>query len=92
MSTIKVLIPQFLSHLIEQKQELQVEAGSMNELKTFFQQSYTEFSERIWTDQGEAKRSVLFVLNDELLQTANSENTEFASGDELGIILQFAGG
>ncbi|AIQ42137.1 MoaD/ThiS family protein [Paenibacillus sp. FSL R5-0912] len=91
MSTVKVLIPQFLSHLIEQKQELQVEAGSMEELKTFFQQSYSEFGERIWTEEGAAKRNVLFVLNDELIK-ANNENTEFASGDELGIILQFAGG
>lgn len=91
MSTLRVLVPQFLSHLVDEKQEVDVEVDTMNELKDFFRTSYTEFSERIWNEEGNLKRNVLLVLNDELIKV-DSQHTEFVSGDELSIILQFAGG
>lgn len=91
MATLKVILPQFLSHLVNERKEIDVAADTMKELQDFFQASYSAFSEKIWDVEGRVKRNVLFVLNDELINM-DSPCIEFDSGDELSIILQFAGG
>lgn len=89
---ITVILPQFLTSLAKNQQELRVEATNFAEFKNYLDSSFPTLKEKLWEADGNAKRNVLFVLNDNLVKFEDYEATQFKQDDELNIILQFAGG
>ncbi|MGN7415044.1 MULTISPECIES: MoaD/ThiS family protein [unclassified Paenibacillus] len=89
---ITVILPQFLTSLARNQQEIQVEVTDLAELKNYLASSFPALKEKLWESNGTTKRNVLFVLNDNLIKFEDYKVIQFKQDDELNIILQFAGG
>ncbi len=77
----------------EQKNgSLFVKATNLDELKQQFDEKYPQLVEKIWTDQGEIKKDIMLVVNNNLINKSEYDILKFPDHTTLEIMTQFAGG
>jgi molybdopterin converting factor small subunit len=95
---LQVILPDFIADLLPSDAEtrgcgkVEADAENLAGLHESFQSRFPEIAEKLWDGDGQVRKNVILVLNDELLQRSDYDSTAFRNGDELNIILQFAGG
>ena len=95
--SVVVTLPGFISDLVktenaERRGRLTVDAASMGELHRYFVTNHAPAAERLWDDQGRLRKNVILVHNDEPVYREDYDRLAFGNGDELCLLMQFAGG
>ncbi len=90
--SIQVRIPTPLRGLTENKDVVDAEGATVNELIENLQTRYPGLKERICDDKGELRRFVNVYINDEDIRFKDGKDTAVKDGDEISIIPAIAGG
>lgn len=89
---IQVRIPTPLRGLTEDKEVVDAEGATVNELIENLQTRFPGLKERICDDKGELRRFVNVYLNDEDIRFKDGKGTAVKDGDEISIVPAIAGG
>jgi hypothetical protein len=94
---VVVTLPGFISDLIQwdggkPKRRLTVDAASLADLRDFFVTRHPGAATRIWDEHARLRKNVILVHNDTPLPRGDVDLVTFSDGDELCLIMQFAGG
>lgn len=97
---ISIILPQFLSILIDDKQEkntfndcvIKLNARSALDLFIVFSQHYPQIVHKIFMDNGTPHKNIILVLNDKIINKSALSETVFKQDSVLEIMFQFAGG
>ena len=89
---IKVRIPTPLQKLTQEKAEVEVKAGNVNDLLNALDKSFPGFKARVCDESGKVRRFVNVYVNEEDIRFLNREQTRLKDGDEVSIIPAIAGG
>lgn len=89
---IQVRIPTPLRGLTEDKDVVDAQGATVNELIENLQTRYPGLKERICDDKGELRRFVNVYINDEDIRFKDGKDTPVKDGDEISIIPAIAGG
>jgi sulfur-carrier protein len=89
---VTVRIPANLRRLTGQRDEVQINAGTVGAALSTLNGLYPGFIERIFDERGSLRRFVLVVLNDETIANDEVLSTPTKTGDEISIIPALAGG
>ena len=90
--SVTVRIPQPLRKLTENKDTVSATGGTVLELITDLEASYTGLRERLCDETGELRRFVNVYLNGEDIRFAQGLATAVKDGDEVSIVPAMAGG
>ena len=90
-------LPNFISDLVAKNgtpksSRLSVPATSIADLHAFFSTRHPEASARIFDTDGSVRKNIILVVNDELVHNSQYSQITFDDGDELALLIQFAGG
>jgi molybdopterin synthase sulfur carrier subunit len=89
---VNVRIPTPLRKLTQEKETVQAEGATIQEIVEHLERQYPGLKERLCDDQGELRRFVNVYLNDEDIRFAQGRQTPVKDGDEISIIPAIAGG
>jgi sulfur carrier protein ThiS len=94
---LKLTLPNFISDLIvntgtTKANKLNVPATTVADLHTYFTTCHPAAGSRIFETDGSVRRNVILVVNDELIHNSQYSQITFDDGDELSLLIQFAGG
>ena len=67
-------------------------ASNLEELHTEFRNKYPALLNKIWNEQGEIRKNLLLVVNDNLINKIEYNILKFPDHTKLEIMTQFAGG
>ncbi|MDP1853397.1 MAG: MoaD/ThiS family protein [Candidatus Omnitrophota bacterium] len=90
--SIKVRIPAPLQKLTQNKVEVEVEAGNINELVDDLEKRFPGVKARICDENGKIRRFINFYVNNEDIRFLKGYDTELKNNDEVSIIPAIAGG
>ena len=89
---IKVRIPTPLQRLTQNREEVSVDAATIQELIANLEKSYPGIRERICDNEGKLRRFVNIYVNEEDIRFLKGDKTALKEGDEVSIIPAIAGG
>ena len=89
---IKVRIPTPLQRLTQNREEVSVDAATIQELIANLEKSYPGIRERICDNEGKLRRFVNIYVNEEDIRFLKGDKTALKDGDEVSIIPAIAGG
>ena len=89
---IKVRIPTPLQKLTHEKDVVECEAKSINDLIDSLDKAYPGLKDRLCDDKGKIRRFLNFYVNDEDIRFLKMDQTLLKDGDEVSIIPAIAGG
>lgn len=89
---IKVRIPTPLRPLTKNQGEVDVTAGSIQDLVNTLEASYPGIKARLCDDSGELRRFVNIYVNEEDIRFLKGKDTALKTGDEVSIVPAIAGG
>lgn len=89
---IKVRIPTPLRPLTKNQGEVDIDAGSVDDLVNMLEASYPGIKARLCDDSGELRRFVNIYVNEEDIRFLDGKNTALKTGDEVSIVPAIAGG
>jgi len=90
--SLKITIPTALRRITSDKDVLDVEPGTVHEIITRLDQTYTGFRARVCEDDGKLRRFINIYVNGEDIRFLDNLSTRVPDGAELSIILAIAGG
>ncbi|MBT4501555.1 MAG: MoaD/ThiS family protein [Gemmatimonadetes bacterium] len=89
---VTVHVPTPLRKLTDSKAEVEVEAGSVAELVTNMDGSYSGIGEKLLDENGSIRRYVNLYVNDEDIRFLEGMDTQLKDGDSISIVPAIAGG
>ena len=89
---VKVRIPTPLQKLTAQKGEVEIKAGTVQELIAALEKNYPGIKDRLCDEKGKIRRFVNVYLNEEDIRFLKQEETSLKDGDEVSIVPAIAGG
>jgi sulfur carrier protein ThiS len=72
--------------------KLRIEGVCLKDVFQFLRTQHPRAVGRIFTDDGDVRKNVIVVVNDELVPRSDVSKLMLADLDELALIMQFAGG
>jgi sulfur-carrier protein len=90
--SIKVRIPTPLQKLTNDQAEVQIDAGSIQELIEELNQAFPGIKDRVCDESGNVRRFVNIFKNEEDIRFLKKEQTTLQDGDEVSILPAIAGG
>ena len=90
--SIKVRIPTPLQKLTKGRDEIELNASTIQEMIDALEKSHPGIKERICDESGSVRRFVNVFVNDEDIRFLNKESTALKDGDSVSIIPAIAGG
>jgi len=90
--TTNVRIPTPLRKLTSEKEVVQAEGSTIDEILQSLNTSYPGLKERICDEHGNVRRFVNVFLNDEDIRFLDEKATAVKDGDEISIVPAIAGG
>lgn len=89
---VKVRIPTPLRQLTQGKEEVEVQATTVQELIAGLESQYKGIRERLCDEKGQVRRFVNIYVNNEDIRFLKNLDTSLRSGDEVSIVPAIAGG
>ncbi|MEU8421322.1 MoaD/ThiS family protein [Micromonospora sp. NPDC048835] len=94
---LTLTLPNFISDLVAKNgttksSKLRVPATSVADLHTYFTTCHPAAVSRIFEADGSVRKNIILVVNDELVHNSQYSQITFDDGDELALLIQFAGG
>jgi molybdopterin synthase sulfur carrier subunit len=89
---VKVRIPTPLRQLTQGKEEVEVQAVTVQELIASLESQYKGIRERLCDEKGQVRRFVNVYVNNEDIRFLKNLDTPLRSGDEVSIVPAIAGG
>ena len=89
---VNVRIPTPLRKLTKDKDIVQADGTTIQDIIDSLEKQYPGLKERICDEKGELRRFVNVYLNDEDIRFAQGKSTPVKSGDEVSVIPAIAGG
>jgi len=89
---VNVRIPTPLRKLTKEKDIVQANGATIQDILDSLEKEYPGLKERICDEQGELRRFVNVYLNDEDIRFAQGKSTPVKDGDEISVIPAIAGG
>ncbi|MFJ4439514.1 MoaD/ThiS family protein [Streptomyces sp. NPDC088923] len=94
---LKITLPNFISDLLSAEQggkssTVRIPAEKLADVHAYFAERHPNASAKMFETDGSVRKNVILVLNDELLSRSEYSATAFNDGDELSLLVQFAGG
>ena len=89
---VTVQIPTPLRKLIDNKAEVDIQAGTIGELVEVLEEAHRGIKEKLLDENGEIRRYVNVYLNDEDIRFLDGADTLLSEGDKVAIVPAIAGG
>ncbi len=89
---VKVMIPTPLRPYTENKDSVEVEALTINEILLNLTQRYPQLKRYLFSEDGKLRNFINIYVNDEDIRYLDGENTKVKDGDVVSIIPAIAGG
>ena len=89
---VTVNIPTPLRKLTENRAEVSIEAGTVDELVANLESAYNGIKEKLVDDDGQIRRYVNIYVNDEDIRFLDGSDTQLQDGDDISIVPAIAGG
>jgi sulfur-carrier protein len=89
---VNVRIPTPLRKLTKDKDIVQADGTTIQDIIDSLEKQYPGLKERICDEKGELRRFVNVYLNDEDIRFAQGKSTPVKAGDEVSVIPAIAGG
>jgi sulfur-carrier protein len=89
---VNVRIPTPLQQFTGNSSQIEVSAGSIQEMVAALGVTYPGMQERICDGTGKLRRFVNVYVNDEDIRFLDGDNTRLKDGDEVSIVPAIAGG
>lgn len=90
--SVKVMIPTPLRPYTENKDSIEVEALTINEILLNLTHRYPQLKKHLFNDNGRLRNFINIYVNDEDIRYLDGENTKVKDGDVVSIIPAIAGG
>jgi len=89
---VKVIIPTPLRPYTENKDLIEVEGKTINELLDNLAKRYPQLKRHLFAEDGKLRSFVNIYVNDEDIRYLNGEKTSVKDGDVISIVPAIAGG
>ena len=92
MPVVSITVPGLLRHAIGDRDRVEIEASTLDELITRLQARCPLLVPLVWDEQGRIRRHVLIFLNDTATKYLPREAFPLHEGDRLAIVQAVSGG
>ncbi|MEU0602889.1 MoaD/ThiS family protein [Streptomyces sp. NPDC006393] len=94
---LTITLPNFISDLLSSEEgpkssKVEIPAGDLAQLHAYFSERHPNAAAKMFEADGTVRKNVILVVNDELLSRSEYAAATFEDGDELSLMVQFAGG
>jgi molybdopterin converting factor small subunit len=92
MPTISITVPGLLRHTIGERDRVEIDASTLDELIGKLKQQCPLLVPLVWDEQGQIRRHVLIFLNDTATKYLPRTDFPLHEGDRLAIVQAVSGG
>lgn len=89
---VQVRIPVLLRSLTGGKGDVEVSAGSVQQIIDELESQFPGMKERLYDEQGSLRRFINIYVNSEDIRSKDGDQTAVSDGDEISIVPAIAGG